>query len=62
MEKMEPGSDNELDLSVRTFVANHSLRFNTSIMKWKKRKRKRKCVITHIFETTRGYHEAGACT
>ena len=35
MEKMEPGSDNEPDLSVRTAVAKHSLRFNTSIMKWK---------------------------
>ena len=26
-EKMEPGSDNEPDLSVRTSVAKHSLRF-----------------------------------
>ena len=33
MEKMEPGSDNEPDLSVRTSVAKHGLRFNTSIMK-----------------------------
>ena len=33
MEKMEPGSDNEHDLSVRTSVAKHSLRFNTAIMK-----------------------------
>ena len=33
MEKMEPGSDNEPDLSVRPSVAKHSLRFNTSIMK-----------------------------
>ena len=33
MEKMEPGSDNEPDLSVRTYIAKHSLRFNTSIMK-----------------------------
>ena len=33
MEKMEPGSDYEPDLSVRTSVAKHSLRFNTSIMK-----------------------------
>ena len=48
MEKMEPGSDNELDLSVRASVAKHSLRF--------------KSVITHIFETTHGYHEAGPCT
>ena len=53
---MEPGSDNEPDLSVRTSVAKHSLRFNTSIVKLKK-----KSVITHniIFETTCGYHEAG---
>ena len=58
---MEPGSDNEPDLSVRTSVAKHSLRFNTSIMKWKKKKRE-KSVITHKFETTRGYHEAGPCT
>ena len=36
MEKMEPGSYNESDLSVRTSVEKHSLRFNTSIMKWKK--------------------------
>ena len=35
MEKMEPGSDNEPDLSVRTSVAKHSLRFNKSVMKWK---------------------------
>ena len=62
MEKIKPGSDNEpdLSLSVRTSVAKHSLRFNTSIMKWKKKKKK--SVITHIFETTRGYHEAGPCT
>ena len=33
MEKMEPGSDNEPDLSVRTSVAKRSLSFNTSIMK-----------------------------
>ena len=57
MEKMEPGSDNEPDLSVRTSVAKHSLRFNTSIMKLKK-----VSVITSIFQTTRGYHEAGPCT
>ena len=56
-EKTEPGSDNEPDLSVRTSVEKHSLRFNTSIVK-----RKKKSVITHIFETTRGYHEAGPCT
>ena len=56
MKKMEPGTDNEPDLSVRTSVVKHSLRFNTSIMKWKK------SVITYIFETTRGYHEAGPYT
>ena len=33
MEKMEPGSDNEPDLSVRMSVAKCSLSFNTSIMK-----------------------------
>ena len=33
---MEPGSDNEPDLSVRTSVAKRSLRFNTSVMKWEK--------------------------
>ena len=57
MEKMEPGSDNEADLSVRTSVAKHSLRFTK-----KKRRKKKKSVITHIFETTHGYHEAGPCT
>ena len=31
--KMEPGSDNEPDFSVRTSVAKHSLRLNTSIVK-----------------------------
>ena len=40
MEKMEPGSDNEPDLSVRTSVAKHSLRFNTSIMKLKEKEKK----------------------
>ena len=30
---MEPGSDNEPDLSVRTSVAKHSLIFNASIIK-----------------------------
>ena len=57
MEKIEPGSDNEADLSVRTSVEKHSLRFNISIMKWKT-----ESVITHIFETTCGYHKAGLCT
>ena len=55
MKKMEPGSDNEPDLSVRTSVTKHSLRFNTSIMKLD-------FFITHISETTRDYHEAGPCT
>ena len=36
---MEPGSDNEPDLSVRTSVAKRSLRFNTSIMKWELKKK-----------------------
>ena len=54
--KLVPGSDNEPDLSVRTSVAKHSLRFNTSIVKWKK------SVLTHISETNRSYHEAGPCT
>ena len=67
MEKMEPGSDNELDLTVRTSVAKQTqVKIqHTSIMKWRRRrkeKEKKKCVITHIFETTRGYHEAGPCT
>ena len=53
---MEPGSDNEPDLSVRTSVAKHSLRFT------KKKEEKKKSVITHIFETTLGYHEAGPRT
>ena len=56
MKKMEPGSDNEPDRSVSTFVTKHSLRFNTSIMKSEKN------IITHISETTRDYHEAGPCT
>ena len=41
MEKMEPGSYNEPDLSVRTSAAKRSLSFNTSIMK-------RENVITRI--------------
>ena len=55
MEKNEPGLDNEPDLSVRTSVVKHSLRFNTNC-------EMKKSVRTHIFETTRGYHEAGPCT
>ena len=57
MEKMEPGSDNEPDLSVKTSVAKHSLTEIQHINHEMKTS-----VITHIFETTRGYHEAGPCT
>ena len=42
MKNMEPDSDNEPDLSVRTSVAKYSLSFNTSIMK------REKCYITRI--------------
>jgi len=56
MEKMEPGSDNEPDLSVRMSVAKSSLSFNTSIMK------REKCYNLYNTETTRGYHRAGPCT
>ena len=48
MEKMEPGLDNEPDLSVRTSVAKHSLRFNTNC-------EMKKSVITHIFELPRSW-------
>ena len=52
---MEPGSDNEPDLSVRTSYEtqfkiqhiNHEMRI---------------LFITHISETTHDYHEAGPCT
>ena len=53
---MEPGSDNEPDLSVRTSVAETQFKIqhiNHEMIK---------SVITHIFETTRGYHEDGPCT
>ena len=56
MEKMEPGSDNESDLSVRKSLAKRSLSFNTSIMK------REKCYNLYNTETTRGYHRAGPCT
>ena len=56
MEKMKPGSDNEPDLSVRTSVAKHSFEIQHINHEMKT------SVITHIFETTRGYHEAGPCT
>ena len=59
MKKMEPGSDNEPDLSVRTSVTKHSLRFNTSIMRSEDFYI---IFITHTSETTRDYHEAGPCT
>ena len=52
---MEPGSDNEPDLSVRTSAAKHSLTQHIN-------REMKKGVITHIFETTRGYHEAVPCT
>ena len=49
---MEPGSDNEPDLSVRISVVKQlKIQHINREMK--------KSVITHIFETTRGYHEAG---
>ena len=51
---MEPGLDNEPDLSVRRSVVKHSLRFINHEIK--------KSVITRIFETTHGYHEAGPST
>ena len=54
MEKMEPGLDNEPDLSVRRSVVKRSLRFINHEIK--------KSVITRIFETTHGYHEAGPST
>ena len=55
MEKMEPGSDNEPDLSVRTSVAKQfKIQHINHEMK--------KSVITHIIHTTRGYHKAGPCT
>ena len=49
---MEPGSDNEPDLSVRTSAVKQFQSWNEP----------KKSVIAHIFETTRGYHEAGPCT
>ena len=55
MEKMEPGSDNEPDLSVR---ACSETQFKIQHIN----REMKKGVITHIFETTRGYHEAGPCT
>ena len=53
MEKMEPGSDNEPDHSVRTSVAKRNLSFNTSIMK------REQCYNLYNTETTRGYHRVG---
>ena len=55
MEKMEKGSDNETDLSVRTSVAKQfKIQHINHEMK--------KSVISHIFETACGYHEAGPST
>jgi len=53
VKKMEPGSDNEPDLSVRTSVAKHSLRFNTSIMKWKKRRKRVYIYLKQLVATTK---------
>ena len=53
MEKMEPGSVNEPDLSVRMSVAKSSLSFNTSIMK------REFFYNPYNTETTHGYHRAG---
>ena len=56
MKKMEPGSDNEPDLSVRASVAKRSLSFNTSVMK------REFFYNPYNTETARGYHRAGPCT
>ena len=56
---MEPGLDNEPDLSIRTSVVKHSL---TCLKVQHINCEMTKSVITHIFETTCGYHEAGPCT
>ena len=57
MEKMEPGSDNEPDLSLSQNICSET-KFKTQHINHEMKK----SVITHIFETTRGYHEAGPCT
>ena len=59
MEKMEPGSaNNEPDLvSVRTSQCSET-QFKIQHINHEMKK----SVITHIFETIRGYHEAGPCT
>ena len=45
---MEPGSDNICsETQFKIEHINHEMK---------------KSVTTHIFETTRGYHEAGPCT
>ena len=56
MEKMEPGSDNEPDLSVRTSCSETQFKIQHINHEM------RKIVITHMSETTRDYHEAGPCT
>ena len=55
--KMEPGSDNEPDLSVRTSVTDKT-QFKIQHINHEMRK----IVITHMSETTRDYHEADPCT
>ena len=56
---MEPGSDNEPDLLVRKSIAKQ---FKIQHINREKKKKEKRSVITHIFETTRGYHETGPCT
>ena len=56
MKKMEPGSDNEPDLSVRTVC--YKTQFKIQHINHEMIKK----IITHISETTRDYHKAGPCT
>ena len=53
---MEPGSDNEPDLSVRTSCSETQFKIQHI------KREMRKTVITHVSKTTRDYHEAGPCT
>ncbi len=56
MEKMEPGSDNEPDRPLSQNICSETqfkIQHSNHEMKTSD--------ITHIFETTRGYHEAGPC-
>ena len=57
MNKMDPGSDNEPDLSVRTSVT-----LKTQFKIQHINHEMRNVFIIHISETTRDYHEAGPCT